>query len=115
VIAVGLSYLYQAYKAEFQRRFKLHQMSQTERQWAKRLGQFGIAARGVVFGIIGLFLVLAALHSNSSQAKGLGDALAILAQQPSGPWLLGIVALGLIAYSIYSLIEARYGRIPQPS
>jgi hypothetical protein len=114
VIGVGLSYLYQAYKADFQRDFQRHQMSETERKWAKWLGQFGIAARGIVFGIIGLFLVLAALRNNANEAIGLGGALAALAQQPYGAWLLGIVALGLIAYSFYSLIEARYRRIAQP-
>lgn len=114
VIGVGLSYLYQAYKADFQRHFKRHQMSETERKWAKWLGQFGIAARGIVFSIIGLFLVLAALHDDATEAIGLGGALAALARQPYGAWLLGIVALGLIAYSFYSLIEARYRRIAQP-
>ncbi|MGG6297793.1 DUF1206 domain-containing protein [Leptolyngbya sp. AN02str] len=114
VIGVGFSYLYQAYKAKFQEHFKHHQMRQSERNWAKWLGQFGIAARGIVFGIIGLFLFLAALRANASEARGLGGALVTLAQQPFGPWLLGIVALGLIAYSIYSLIEARYRRIIQP-
>lgn len=114
VIGVGISYLYQAYKAKFQRHFNRHQMSETERKWAKWLGQFGIAARGIVFGLIGLFLVLAALHSEASEARGLGGSLATLAQQPFGPWLLGIVALGLVAYSVYSWIEARYRRIIQP-
>lgn len=114
VIGVGLSYLYQAYKAKFQRHFKRHQMSETERRWAKRLGQFGIAARGIVFGIIGLFLVVAAIRTNAAEARGFGGALEALSQQPFGPWLLGIVALGLIAYSIYSLIEARYREIIQP-
>lgn len=110
-IAVGLSYLYQAYKAKFQKHFKLSQMSEKERAWAKRLGRFGIAARGVVFSVIGFFLVQAALQSNASEAKGLGGALASLAQQPFGSWILGLVSLGLIAYSIYSLIEARYRQI----
>ena len=114
VIGVGIAYLYQAYKAKFQRHFKRHQMTLGEQKWAKWLGQFGIAARGIVFGIIGLFLVLAALRANASEARGLGGALAALAQQPFGPWLLGIVALGFIAYSIYSLIEARYRHIAQP-
>lgn len=114
VIGVGVSYLYQAYKAPFQRYFNRQQMSETQRQWAKWLGQFGIAARGVVFAIIGLFLLLAAIHANANEARGLGGALEALAEQPFGPWLLGTVALGLIAYSIYSLIEARYRRIKQP-
>ncbi len=110
VIAVGLSYLYEAYTAKFQRQFKQQEMSPTEQRWAKRAGQFGIAARGIVFAIIGVFFVLAALQSDASQAKGLGEALAVLAQQPYGAWLLGLVSLGLIAYSIYSLVEARYRR-----
>lgn len=110
VIGVGISYLYQAYKAKFRDHFKRYQMSEAEWTWAKWLGQFGIAARGVVFGIIGLFLTLAAFHSNAREARGLGGALATLAQQPFGPWLLGVVALGLMAYSVYSVIEARYRR-----
>lgn len=113
-IGVGISYLYQAYTAKFQRHFKQHQMSPSEQTWAKRAGQFGIAARGIVFGIIGIFLILAAIRSDASQARGLGGALAALAQQPFGPWLLGLVALGFIAYSIYSLIEARYRQIARP-
>ncbi|BAU12303.1 hypothetical protein LEP3755_28320 [Leptolyngbya sp. NIES-3755] len=111
VLGVGLSYFYQAYTAKFQRHFKLNQMNSTERTWAKRLGQFGIASRGVVFSIIGLFVILAALYSNASEVKGLGEALAVLSQQSFGPWLLGIVSLGLIAYSIFSLIEARYRQL----
>jgi hypothetical protein len=114
VLGIGLSYLYQAYKAKFRRELKIHEMNSTEQTWAIRLGRFGIAARGVVFSIIGIFLIQAALTSDASEARGLGGALATLAEQPFGPWLLGIVALGLIAYSIYSIVEARYRQIIQP-
>jgi hypothetical protein len=114
VLGVGLSYFYQAYKAKFRQELKMREMSRTEQTWATRLGRFGIAARGVVFSIIGIFLIQAALQSDASQARGLGGALAALAAQPFGPWLLGIVALGLIAYSIYSIVEARYRQIIQP-
>ena len=110
-IGVGFSYLYEAYKAKFRRHLKLTQMSQAEQTWAVRLGRLGIAARGIVFGIIGLFLIQAAKQSDASQAKGFGEALASLEQQPFGPWVLGLVALGLIAYGIYSVVEARYRQI----
>jgi hypothetical protein len=53
-------------------------MSQNEQTWATRLGRFGIAARGIVFVIIGIFFIQAAMLSDASQAKGLGDVLAIL-------------------------------------
>ncbi|MEG5160156.1 DUF1206 domain-containing protein [Microcoleus sp. AT3-A2] len=111
VIGVGFSYFYEAYKAKFRRHFKLDEMSQTEQTWATRLGRFGIAARGVVFVIIGFFLIQAARLSDASQTKGLGDVLGILAQQPFSPVILALVPLGLIAYGIYSIIEARYRRI----
>lgn len=111
VIGVGIAHFYRAFQGKFRRKFKLHQMSLAEQTWTVRLGRFGIAARGIVFSIIGIFLIQAALDADASEAKGLGDALAVLAKQPFGPWILGTVALGLIAYGIYSVVEARYRRI----
>jgi len=70
-----------------------------------------LTARGVVFGIIGFFLVQAALNSNANEARGLSGALRALEQQSYGQWVLGIVALGLIAYGFYMLVLARYRRI----
>ncbi len=113
-VFIGVSYLNQAYRAKFQREFQLQQMSPIERTWTKRLGQFGIGARGIVFIIIGGFLIQAAFYSDANQAKGLGGALTSLTQQPFGYWLLGIIACGLIAYSLYSLIEARYRQFNRP-
>ena len=60
--------------------------------------------------MIGAFLVMAGIRARPETARGLGGALASLAQQPFGPWLLGLVALGLIAYGIFALTEARYRR-----
>ncbi|MBD6614356.1 DUF1206 domain-containing protein [Komarekiella sp. 'clone 1'] len=111
VICVGIYYFYQAYKGKFRHSFKLSQMSQTEQNWAVGTGRFGIAARGVVFVIIGIFLMLASIQSNGRKARGLGGALTILVQQPFGSWILGVVASGLIAYGIYSVIQARYRHI----
>lgn len=110
-IGFGGYYLYKAFTAKFMEELLQSQMNQTERKWARRAGQFGMAARGVVFGIIGIFLIVAAWQSDASEARGLSGALTALAQQPYGTWLLGIVALGLIAYSAYTLVEARYRQI----
>lgn len=112
VIGIGLYQFYQSYTAKFKEKLKLGEMSSTEQEWTIRSGRFGLAARGVVFGIIGGFLVQAALQSSAENVQGLGGALqALAAQRPLGPWLLGIVAVGLIAYGIYTLISARYRRI----
>jgi hypothetical protein len=70
-----------------------------------------MAARGIVFGVVGSFVVRAALNHDSSQARGLGGALDSLHQQAYGRWLLGLVATGLIAYGLFELVLARYRRI----
>jgi len=108
VIGVGLYHFYMAYKAKFMQEYDTRMMSATEQRWARRIGRFGLAARGVTFSIIGGFLVSAAVQTDPNQAKGLDGALLTLAQQPYGPWLLGIVALGLVAYGVFCFSRARY-------
>ncbi len=115
IIGIGFYYLYEAYKAKFRKKLKLRQMSDAEQTWATRLGRFGTAARGVVFAIIGLFLIQAARQYDPSEARGMGGALAALAAQPYGPWLLGVVALGFVAYGLYMGIEAIYRRVLAPN
>ncbi|MEP6687984.1 MAG: DUF1206 domain-containing protein [Gemmatimonadales bacterium] len=78
----------------------------------ERAAQVGLVARGVVFGIMGLFLVRAALRHDPSEAGGLGEALQELARQPYAPILLGAVALGLAAYGAYQLALARWAAVP---
>lgn len=112
VIGVGLYHFYQAYKATFMKEYKTGEMSATERRGAKRCGQFGLVARGVTFGIIGGFLITAAVQADASEARGVAGALTTLAYQPYGPWLLGAVALGLIAYSVFCFSQARYRHLP---
>ncbi|HAJ59391.1 MAG TPA: hypothetical protein DCP31_09065 [Cyanobacteria bacterium UBA8543] len=111
IIGLGFYQLYKAYKAKFRKQMKLQEMTPTEETWATRIGRFGLAARGIVFAIIGFFLLEAARQSDPSEARGLDGALQALAQQPYGPWLLGIVALGLVAYGIHMGVQARYRRI----
>ncbi len=111
IIGYGFYEFYKAYKAKFRQEFKWHEMSEAERKWTTRAGRLGFFARGIVFLIIGFFLIQAARLSDPSQARGLGGALETLAQQPYGPWLLGIVAIGLLAYGIFTIVQARYKRI----
>lgn len=111
VIGAGLAELYKAYEKKFRDEWKLAQMSEEEETWATRLGQWGLSARGVVYAILGIFLLRAAWQYDPSEAGGLSDALATLANQPFGPWLLAVVALGLAAYGVYCFANARYRRI----
>jgi hypothetical protein len=89
-------------------------MSLYERKWARRVGRFGLCARGVTFLVVGYFLVRAAVNVNAREARDIAGALRTLQQQPYGAWLLGVVALGLIAYGLLSFVDARYRRIVAP-
>jgi hypothetical protein len=111
VIALGIYSLYTAYEVRFEKRFKTNEMGAQMRRWALELGRVGYASRAVVYVIIGMFLVQAAMTYNPQRAGGLGDALAALAQGPYGTVILAVVALGLLALGIYSLVLARYRRI----
>jgi hypothetical protein len=111
MIGVGLAHGYRAYTAHFMQEYATGEMSARQQRWARWLGQWGLAARGVTFGIIGGFLLYAGVSADPSHARGLGGALVAVAQQPSGPWLLGVVALGLVAYGLFCLSQALYRRV----
>ena len=86
-------------------------ISASQRRLALRAGKLGLISRGVVFLIIGGFLIQAAVRIDASRARGLGGALEALARQPNGAMLLGATAVGLAAFGVYSLLLARYRRI----
>lgn len=111
VVAVGLYHFYKAYKETFLEHFAVSSMSGEKRQWLRRVGRLGFSARGVTFCLIGVFLVRAAWRFQPEEARGLGGALRTLSEQAYGPWLLGVVAAGFIAYGFFCLFAARYRRI----
>jgi hypothetical protein len=110
-IAVGTMEFVKAYKASFREDLGLGDLAPELEHWIVRVGRAGLVARGVVFGLIGLFLIQASRHDDAGQAVGLGGALQKLAEQPYGAILLGVVAAGLFMYGFFSLVEARYRRL----
>ncbi len=111
VCGVGLYQIYKAFKEKFKDEIDLSALSAKTRSGFIKLAKWGISARGIVFCIIGWFLVQAALNHNPNQARSLGGALYIIASQPFGKILLGIVAVGLMLYAVYSAFSARYYQI----
>jgi hypothetical protein len=111
VIIAAIIQFYQAYTGKFRAELKRREMGGRAESWAIQVGRVGLTARGVVFGIMGIFLLLAAIHANPNEARGLSGALQALEQQPLGALVLGMVAFGLAAYGIYMLVLACYRRI----
>ena len=112
-VMIGVA-LYQGYRGitkKFLDDSKVEEMPPRVKEWISRLGMIGHLARMVVFGLIGIFLIKAAIDYKPSKAVGLDGALAKIVHNSYGPLLLGIVATGLIAFAVYSLSDARYRRI----
>lgn len=111
LVAIAGFLTWKGLRTTFEEELELHRLSPTGRRAVERLGQVGYVARGVVFAAVGLFVVAAAVTFDPAKARGLDLALTELAAQPYGKWLLLLVALGLLCFGAYSLVESRYRRV----
>src|SRR5688572_5173171 len=111
VMGYGAYQFYRVFGADLAKHLDLSRISAALARWAVRFGRFGIAARGLVFCVIGFFLIQAALRYDPRQARGVAEALRSLATRSDPPWLLGAVAVGLVSYGLYEMFEARYRRM----
>lgn len=111
VACFGLYQVYRAWAAKLDKQLDFPRLRREAGEWAVLVSRFGIAARGVVFVMIGTLLVTAGRHHDPSQAGGVGEAFAALEQAPYGRAVLLIVALGMVAYGAYVAIQARYRHI----
>jgi hypothetical protein len=109
VIGVGGYGIYRAVTAEFMERMRVAGRTRDVVEW---LGRVGYAAQGAVFVLIGVFLVKAAVEFDPTEAVGLDGALGRVSRGPAGPYLLGAVAAGLLAYAAFCVAEARYREVP---
>lgn len=111
IICAGITFVAKAWLGHIGRHLKL---TESERGWVGLLGRAGHAASGVVFVLVGTFLLLAAIHYNPGQARGLGGALRALEAERYGPALLALVAAGLFAFGVYGIVQGIYRRIRPP-
>jgi hypothetical protein len=111
IVVGGLAMAVRAFRQKFEDNLNTGKMPGPLRSATSVIGTVGLAARGLVFVLIGGFLVDAALRFDPNKAKGLDASLKTLAHQPYGPVLLLAAALGLLAFAVWSFIEARYRKI----
>lgn len=116
LVALGLGgyQIYRAVTEGFEDRLALGSVDPRMRRAVELAGRLGYSALGVFFALVGIFLIIAALHHDPGEARGLGGALQVLVSRPYGSILLGLVALGLLCFGVFSLVQARFRRI-QPA
>jgi len=110
VVAVGLALVLEGLTHRFEKYLDESSMTPETHRTVKVLGVIGTAARGAVFALAGVFVIQAAWDYQPRKAAGLDGALRSLRDTAAGPWLLGVVALGLVAFGFYGFAEARWRR-----
>lgn len=111
IIAGGPYVAYRGLAQKFDKRLDTAQMGEVEGRVIDVLGIVGMAARGLVFAVAGFLLLWAAIDFDPSHARGLDGTLRVIARQAHGQVLLAVTAVGIMAYGLYSLAEARYRRL----
>jgi hypothetical protein len=110
-ILAGLYQIYSGIKQNYDEVFKPYALSAEQLKIARQMGRYGTIARGIVFALVGFFFTLAAYQARPGTAQGINGALKYLGKQPYGLYLLVIVALGLIAFGLYSFMCAAWFRM----
>lgn len=106
--------VYQAYYAlsgSFTRQDKTDEMDREELARFRAIGKVGFSGRAIVLALIGYFLLQSAITYDPGKAVGVDGALARLHHDALGPWLVGLVGVGLLVFGIFSLYEVRYRRL----
>ena len=111
VVLVGLAMIGEGIRKKFEKDLRMDQLRGLTRTTVTRLGMIGTIARGLVFAVAGALVVQAAVDFDPAKSDGLDGALRTLAERAYGPWLLGAVAIGLIAFGLYGMAMARFAKV----
>jgi hypothetical protein len=111
IVAAGLYNMWRAVGGKYRKHLKENELGDNVAPWVAVVAVAGLLARGVAFSLVGFFLLDAAVTYDPSKSQGLDGALRRLAGAPYGRPLLVVVAVGLAAFGVWSLVEARYRRV----
>ena len=110
IVGIGVYHIYKGVTQSFLEDLRYEAETGTSGTAITTLGAVGYPAKGVAIALVGILFVIAAVQRDPQDAGGLDEALKSLQEQPFGPWLLLIIAVGLAAFGIYCFARARYQR-----
>ncbi|MEP6528211.1 MAG: DUF1206 domain-containing protein, partial [Nocardioidaceae bacterium] len=110
VVLIGLGMVIEGLRRKFEKQLQMSELHGLTRTIVVRLGMVGTTARGIVFAVAGGLVVEAAIRYEPAKSTGLDGALRTLANRAYGPWILGVLAVGLIMFGVYGLAAARFAK-----
>jgi Domain of Unknown Function (DUF1206) len=111
IVICGLTLVVEGARKKFMKYLRTGQMSPRTRRVVKVLGVTGTIARGLVFALVGVLVIDAAVTHKAAESGGIDKALLTLRDQPFGEFLMMLAALGLVVFGVYGLCEARWRRV----
>ena len=111
IVACAITLVVEGARKKFMKYLQKFQMSARTRRVVKLLGMTGTIARGLVFALVGVLVIDAAVTHKASESGGIDKALLTLRDQPFGEFLVMLAALGLIIFGVYGLCEARWRKV----
>jgi hypothetical protein len=111
IVAAAVLLAWRGLRTKFEEHLNLSELGPGARSAVVNLGKVGYVARAIVFSLVGILVLAAAVTFDPDKARGMDAALRQVAAQPYGPWLLSLMALGLMCFGAYSLAESRYRRL----
>ncbi|HEY3686396.1 MAG TPA: DUF1206 domain-containing protein [Streptosporangiaceae bacterium] len=110
IVVTGVVFVVYGARRMFEKHLRSGEMSRATRKVVVTLGLVGNIARGIVFGGVGVFVGYAAVTFDPDKAKGMDDTLKTFRDTPAGPWLLLLMAVGLVLFGVYCACEAWWYR-----
>ena len=106
ILGIAGYHVYKGWKKKF-----LEDLQEHPGQWAVVAGRVGYIAKGIALAAVGVLFVTAAIKQTAGKVTGLDGGLRSMLDLPAGPVILLGIALGLVAYGVYSFARARYARV----
>ncbi|MEY2425846.1 MAG: hypothetical protein QOI61_1418 [Actinomycetota bacterium] len=106
--------LYRAVSRRYEKHWDRKRMDARARRIAGPVEAVGNVGHAMVFGLVGWFLAMAALHFDPTEPKSLDESLSTLVHEPHGRSLCLIVAAGMVAWAMNALAQSRWREIPAP-
>lgn len=106
IVITGIVFAVRGFTKSFKKDLVLSPRAEI-RRFQVGVGTVGYIAKGFALLLVGLLVIIATVTARPEQSTGLDGSLKALKEQPYGPYLLAVVALGLIAYGLFLMVKAK--------
>jgi Domain of Unknown Function (DUF1206) len=106
ILGIAGYHVYKGWREKF-----LEDLQEHPGRWVVIVAKVGYILKGVALAAVGVLFITAAIQHRAGKATGLDGALRSLRDLPAGTVVLLVIALGLLAYGVYSFARARYARV----